>query len=168
VKKRRCAFLVVLLGLFCGGAFAQASAGASGTNELIPASSVTAQKVASILSAAYVKTSIDDDGDVKIFGKNGLKVYITVNQKLHLLRFYGLFRLRGDATEKQKLRFVNRVNDEIIFCRFAIVESGGLRADYHLRFGDGITPGQIVATYRLFLRTTTGSILTKDDEKIVK
>ena len=132
----------------------------------LPEGEVNAQKLAEIFKVAYMKCTIDEDGDLLV-QTDGPRVFVSVQEDKKLLKFIAMYGLKESATEEMKMAFVNRMNDGIIFARFSVARADTLMADYYLPYEEGILAFQIVAALRLFGRVVPGAIQACDKDDLV-
>ncbi|ADV64153.1 signal transduction inhibitor [Isosphaera pallida ATCC 43644] len=118
--------------------------------------------------AAFLKTEIDDDGDLRVYSDFGCRVYLNVDPDRKLVRFTSVYGLREDASEEDKLRLVNTLNDKVILARFSMPQSDALMADYYLLYEEGLIPYQVVHTFRQFARVVVQSLREYDVEDLVE
>ena len=127
---------------------------------------VTVENIASLFRQAFYNASVDEDDDV-VIRIDDLAAFISINRNLKLLKYTALYEFEDFAPSDEKHSFVNRVNDEYVFVRFA-AEEDTLCADYFLLFEGGISPLQIVLSLRLFSRIVPIAINSCDEEGLVK
>lgn len=136
--------------------------------EILAEDEVTSDNVARLFKRAFMRTIIDEDGDVRVETDAGPKVLISLDEDRKLLKFTTIYGLKDSATEAEKLAFVNKMNDDMIFVRFCVADADMLVADYFLPYEQGITAYQIVLTVRLFSRIVPAAIQTCDEDDLVE
>ena len=142
---------------------------ASETTEYIVESEVTPENIRELFSRAFYNTGLDDDGDV-VVNAEPISVFISINTNNRLLKYSTYYRVDETAPLESKLAFVNKMNDDLVFCRFSIPEDheDTLVADYFLPFGESISSFQIVSSLRLFALVVVSAIRDCDDDDLVK
>lgn len=141
----------------------------SKTAEYIVESEVTPENIRELFSRAFYSTDLDDDGDVHV-NVEPISVFISIDKDTRLLRYSAYYGFHETASLESKLAFVNKMNDDVIFCRFSIPENreDKLVADYYLPFGESISSFQIVSAIRLFALVVVKAIHDYDDDDLVK
>jgi len=127
---------------------------------------VTQKRIRTILKAAYIDVEFDEDGDLRI-EDGGLKTFIRVDTKRKLITYFSIWSMKKSVSDVKKYRFVNTLNDEVIFVRFTVLRSTRLYCDHQLLYEGGIAPRTIVDNYRLFQKVTLGAVYAKDPEDII-
>ena len=137
--------------------------------EIIAENIVTPETIRDIFRRAYFSTTLDDDGDVRVETDDPI-VFVSINANNKLLKYTTVYAFRETTSMEPKLAFVNRMNDELIFCRFSVPEDEPdlLMADYYLPFGEGVPAFQIVSALRLFARVVPRAIHDCDENDIVR
>ncbi|MDE0221248.1 MAG: YbjN domain-containing protein [Spirochaetaceae bacterium] len=136
--------------------------------EIIPENDVTPENILALFKRAFYSASLDDDGDVCV-DTDGPRVYVTVMENTKLLRYTTVYGVNDTAPLESKHTFVNKMNDDVILCRFSIPEHdhGILYVDYFLPFGEGVLAFQIVSALRWFARIVPSAIRDCDDGNFV-
>jgi|YNPNPStandDraft_1061719.scaffolds.fasta_scaffold62473_3 hypothetical protein len=139
------------------------------TAEVLAEDEVTISNLAQIFKRAFFKTSIDKDGDL-IVDTDGQRVIVTLNQDNKLIQFITVYSIKESARLDLKHTFTNRMNEKIIFGRFAVPKTrpDRLIADYYLPFKEGIPAFQIVCALRLFARVVPSAIRACDENDLVE
>ena len=153
-------FVLAVIGL----SFAALPAIAAGAEEIIPENEVTAPKLMALFKAAFIDCKIDEDGDVRI-EEDGIKTFLRVTPGKKVITVFSIWNLKEKASELDKLRLVNKLNDELLLVRFSMPDPKTLWCDYQLRYEKGVYPFQVVTTYRTFLKVVKGAEAEDMDEK---
>ena len=127
---------------------------------------VTTVKVMSIMKAAYLKSSIDEDGDVRIEDE-GVITFITVDSKRKLLKYFSFWRMKEDVSMERKLDLVNRWNKDLIFVKFFVARPTTLATEYWLMYDNGVPEHQLVTSYREFKKVVSGAVSDNDPDDII-
>lgn len=148
------------IGLF----FAALPVVAAGAEEIIPEDEIAAPKLMALFKAAFIDCKIDEDGDVRI-DDDGIKTFLRVSPKKKVITYFSIWNLKKNASELDKLRLVNKLNDELLLVRFCMPDEKTLWCDYQLRYEKGVYAFQVVTTYRTFLKVVKGAEAADMDEK---
>jgi hypothetical protein len=130
-------------------------------------SAVTLQVIKDIFNNAFIKAEIDKDGDLRI-SDGGLKCFVKIDPEKKLITLFSVWGLKENATELNKLRLINNLNDDLIFVRFVVASPTTLWCDYQFLYTDGIAPSTIVNNYRLFTIVSMGAVATRDPDDLVE
>lgn len=142
-------------------------AGAAQTsNELLPESEITPQKVKSLFDAAFIKSEVYKDDSVMI-QEGGNKFFVKVDTKRKMLTYLSVWPVKMKFAETEKLEFVNALNKDLVWVRFYLHDPTTLVCDYQLSFENGASAFQIVAAYRMCNKVIQGAWMTKDPKDIV-
>ena len=138
-------------------------------SEHIAESKMSPKVIQTLFDRAYFSSSIDDDDDVLVEAE-AISVYVSINRDNRLLKFTAAYKVDESAPVESKHALVNKMNDDVIFCRFAIPEhrEDTLIADYFLPFGKSISSFNIVSALRLFALVVPNAIRDCDDNDLVK
>jgi len=137
---------------------------ATGAEEIIPEDEIAAPKLMALFKGAFIDCNIDEDGDVRI-DEDGIKTFLRVSPKKKVITYFSLWDLKENASELDKLRLVNKLNDELLLVRFCMPDSDTLWCDYQLRYEKGVYAFQVITTYRLFHKVVQGAAEADMDEK---
>jgi hypothetical protein len=137
--------------------------------EFIPENDVNADTLAAIYKRAFFKCDKDSDGDLRV-QTDGPKVVVAINENNKLIKFMAIYALKENESDDKKLRFLNRMNDTIVFARFSMPESRPdiLMADYYLPYEDGVPAIQVVQAMRVFSKIVVGAIRACDEDDLVE
>lgn len=139
------------------------------TTEILVENEVTIFNLAQIFKRAYLKTDIDEDGDLVVH-TDGLRVIVTIDQDRTLLKYLVLYGIKEAGDLKLKYEFVNKMNDRFILGRFSIPETqpAVLIIDYFLPFDEGISAFQIVSALRHLTKLIPDAIASCDEYDLVE
>ncbi len=139
------------------------------TLEIIAENEVTPDTIRDLFRRAFFSASLDDDGDVRV-ETDDPTVFVSINADNKLLRYTAVYRFENTASLESKHAFVNKMNDDVIFCRFSVpLEAPDiLMVDYYLPFGEGVTSFLIVRALRLFARVIPKAIQDCDENDIIR
>lgn len=136
--------------------------------EVLSESDVTRGKLRGLFKAAYLKTELDDDGDLVVTTDVGVKVIVTIDEERKFLKYLAIYGLKEDAPDTDKHEFVNKINDAVIMVRFSVPRADVLVGDYFLSFEEGITGYQIVNAARMIGRIVVQAIDEYDENDLVE
>lgn len=141
----------------------------SETSEFIVESEVTPENIHRLFTRAFYSAHVDEDDDI-VVNAEPITVYLSINKDNKLLKYTAPFRVDENAPLAQKHALINKMNDDVILCRFSIPEEHEdmLIADYFLSFGESIPAFQIVSTLRLFASVVSNAIGDCDDDDLIK
>ncbi len=134
---------------------------------IIVESEVSLASLKALFDAAFVENALEGSDLLRVVPDGATRVLVEVNESHKLVHFSALYGLRKFAKEDDKRKFANRLNDEIIFVRFAISDETQLVADYYLPYAGGILPQQIIHALRLLTRITSMSIGKLDEDDLL-
>lgn len=137
--------------------------------EVLSEDEVTPANLAQVFKRAFLKASVDEDGDL-VVQSDGPRVLVTVDEDKKLLKFMTVYGVKQSARLQVKHALANKMNDDYILGRFSIPEGRPdlLIADYYLPYEEGIPAFQIVAALRLFARVVPGAIQDCDKDDLVE
>lgn len=112
---------------------------------------VSVGTIQQVFKNAYMKTSLDKDGDLWVEVENNFKVMIQIDSSRKLLNYRLTFGFKKPEADTKKLVFANKMNSEIIMARFSVPESDAstLVVDYFLPYEEEVPAFQIVSAIRL-------------------
>ncbi len=113
---------------------------------------------------AYMETSIDTDGDVKI--KEKYSCYLRPDPDGRLVAVYAIFGAQDGAAGQAKLDYVNRVNDKVKLIRASVMGDGRYFFDYYIPVDGGITKKGVVLAVRRFLSCIEAA-MSEDSDNVV-
>lgn len=136
--------------------------------EIIDDGDLSIEKLKDVLDRAFINASIDSDGDI-VAEVNDLNTYVQLYEDKKMIKFMMLLGVDKRRTPEEKKDLVNKLNDKVIFARFAIPDhqEDALVADYFLPYEKGVTGFQIVSAIRLFGKVVPNAINLHDDRGMV-
>lgn len=118
-------------------------------DEMITPENLSKELLKSILDAAFMETSYDSDGDLRV--KDRVNCFVMPNlerkDRIHLMCLFGF---KPEATELQRLKAVNRINDEYIIIRAVVGKNDTLRFDWDIMVSGGLTRKGFVLALKRF------------------
>jgi len=133
---------------------------------------VTLQAVKKFLDAAFIKNTLNDDGDLLKVPGEGFTIWITVGKKTRMICYSTVWMLGSNASSEKTHRLVNGINSDLVFVRLSVddpiaekdpfesepseEEKPGedkeafINCDSFLLYDCGVTPNAIVQNYRRF------------------
>lgn len=137
--------------------------------EVLPEKDITVENLLNIFKKAYISASIDDDGDLMI-NTERCRVFLSINEKAKLLKYVTFYKFKDDFSAKAKLKFVNTLNDNIIFARFSCPEQRqeALLSEYYLSYEEGVVVFSIIESLRLFVKVTVGALEMYDEDNMIQ
>jgi hypothetical protein len=134
------------------------------SDELIHPEEVNSTLLKQLFDDAYMETSIDSDGDVRI--KDKYSCYLRSDAEGKMLTVYAIFGFSESAEPAGKLEFVNRVNDQVKVVRASVMSDGRFLFDYYIPVDGGITKRAVVVIVRRFL-SCIESAMAQDTANVV-
>jgi hypothetical protein len=119
------------------------------SDELIHPEEVSSASLKQLFDEAYMETSIDSDGDVRI--KDKYSCFLRPDADGKMVAVYAIFGVNESAQPAAKLEFVNRVNDQVKLIRASVMGDGRFFFDYYISVDGGITKRAVVMVVRRFL-----------------
>jgi hypothetical protein len=132
----------------------------------IPEDEFTMEAAKAAMDQAAFKTEIDSDGDLKV-ADGSVVAYLRLDAERKLVSLFVIYRIKASATEIERLRLINRLNDKVILVRFSNPDEFKLWCDYQFYYEGGITPFMLVNNFRNFVRVTRLAVSQHDTEDIV-
>ncbi|MFT5465537.1 MAG: hypothetical protein ACI8UO_000632 [Verrucomicrobiales bacterium] len=141
-------------------------ASSSFAQDLLSEDDLNLKEIKSLFDSAFIKSEIDEDGDLKI-EDGGLKTFITVDEEKMMITYFSIWPLRAGAPEMKKLQLVNSLNDDLIVVRYCMPKPTTLWCDYQVLYEGGITPYSIINNYRTFVKVVKGTASSKDPDDLI-
>ena len=132
----------------------------------MPEADVSLKKVQEIFDAAYLKTEIDKEGDLKI-DDDGVKTFVRVDPARKLITFFTAWGFKASSPEVKKLQLLNTLNNEVIFVRFSMPQPATLWCDYQFLYDGGMTPHTLISNYKQFVRVASSAVSSKDPDNLI-
>lgn len=119
------------------------------TDELITPENLSKEMLKSVLDAAFMETSYDKDGDLKV--KDECNCFVFPNEEhKDRVQLFVMFGFKSGTSELQRLQAVNRINTEYIIVRAAISNNDVLRFTWDIPIAGGITKKAFVLAVKRF------------------
>jgi hypothetical protein len=136
----------------------------------IPSSELSVEKINGMLIPAFIKSNIDDDGDI-IIKKGSLTIALRLFNEDKTIRLFSLFSIKNDAsTEDKENKLANKLNVQSRIIRFTIIRQEGstiLFADYNILYDSGIYFEDIIMSIDNFLEVRELLISCNEDDIIL-
>jgi hypothetical protein len=119
-------------------------------DDLITPENLSKELLMQVLDAAYMDTSYDSDGDIRV--KEQCSCYVqpnlTARDRIRLAAFFGF---KPEVPFARRLEFVNTVNGDYAMVRaVAVPESDGLVFDWYIPIAGGLTKKSFVLAVKRF------------------
>ena len=118
-------------------------------DEIVTGENLSQDMLKQLFEDAYMDTTVDTDGDIIV--KDGYKCFLRADPQGHWIRAYSIFRDSEEASQLDKLEFVNHVNDELVIIRASVASNGALVFEHYIPVEGGITKRAIVFAVKRFL-----------------
>lgn len=128
---------------------------------------VSTEKVLSLFRQAYFQVEVMSEHRLRLVMDFGMRLSVTVDADRKLITYSTSYSLREDAPMEAKVAFVNRVNDGVIFVRFAVHDATTLWIDYQLPFDGGVASAAVIGALRRYARIAYQSIGQYDTDRVV-
>ncbi len=136
--------------------------------EMLAEDAIDQARLIDIFQNAGLQAKPMDRGEVLVETENG-KTGVSLDADKKLVQFRKFYGFRKASSAAQRLAFVNKVNDEVILVRCSVSGSGSdLCMDYSLVSESGLSPSQIMASFRRFDRVAVLALRAKDEGKIIE
>src|SRR4051794_17180826 len=99
--------------------------------EIIDSESISKDLIRQVFDAAMFKTSLDDDGDIRVH--DDYKYWALPETDGRTIRFMSLFGTNPAASPSDKTAYINKVNDELKVLRAFVIQRGSIGFDYFLQ-----------------------------------
>lgn len=119
------------------------------SNDLVTPENLSKQLLHSIFDAAYMETSWDSDGDLRV--KDRVSCFVLPSEKGDRIRLIALFGFKEGTTQMQRLECANKINMEYIMARAAVGGHDSLQFHYDIYVDGGIPKKTIVLATKRFL-----------------
>jgi Putative bacterial sensory transduction regulator len=134
-------------------------------NEVLGERDVTLERIEAILSAAYMRTERDSDGDLFVLD-GAVKAYLKLDVAPTTISLLAGWPLKSRFPQAEKLAFMNALNNSCRLARFTCANPTAFYCDHHLMYGGGLTPIQLVRTVEKFMRTCHWAV-TRDVTEMI-
>jgi hypothetical protein len=134
------------------------------SDELLLPQDVNSANIQQLFDDAYMETSLDSDGDVRI--KDRYSCFLRPDADGRLIALYAIFGANSDAAMASKLEFANRVNDQVKLIRASVMSDGRFFFDYYVPTDGGISKKAVVLVARRFL-TCIEAAMQQDSGNVV-
>jgi hypothetical protein len=121
----------------------------SPAQEYLTPDNVSKELLKSILDAAFMDCTIDQQGDLRV--KDRVTCWILPNpERKDRIEFQCYFGFKPEATHEQRLEAVNRMNNGYAIIKATVGNNDILRFSYDLMIGGGITRKAFVLSVKRF------------------
>ncbi len=138
-------------------------------SDFIPESSVTLDRVFSILKAAYLKPEPESSTEITVRLENS-RAFVGIDSEKKLINMYCVFKLRENSTIQERVALMNRLNQNVVLCRFYTVGANDqiLCSDYAIRYEEGLIPFHLIGALKWLNNVTIGAIKNYDERNLVE
>ncbi len=119
------------------------------TDELITPENLSKELLSSVLNAAFMDLSYDDEGDIRVQEDISCWVLPGVESK-DRIKFLALFRFEPDASEVARLECINKINQEYFLVKAVVGDNDNLSFEYDMFVAGGITKKAFVLALKRF------------------
>ena len=118
-------------------------------NDLITPENLSKELLESIYDTAYMETSWDDDGDLRV--KDQIHCFVMPSEKKDRIQLLSIFKFNPDVSESQRLKCVNNINREYIIVVAYAGANDTLQFKHDIYVDGGITKKNLVLATKRFL-----------------
>ena len=131
--------------------------------DMITPDNVTKEMLKTIFDAAFMETSFDSDGDLRVTEE--ISCFFLLREDR--IRLHSVFGFKPHISQEQKLEFVNKINKEYIIVRASVGSSNDkLIFDYDIPLRGGIRKIALVQTVKRFLSIPRPAIKEFGDDLV--
>jgi len=125
-------------------------------DELITSDNLSPELLQSIFDAAFMDSTLDDDGNITV--QDAVRVNVRVNmERKDRIRFFSVFGFKKDSTPLERLEGVNRINNDfIVIC--ASAEGDALVFRHDIWVDGGITKKNMIKVLKRFATIPHGAV----------
>jgi hypothetical protein len=117
--------------------------------EFIAEEDVTVERLLMLFRQAFVNVETAPGGErLVLLGESGLRMSLAVDAGRKLLHLQAAFGLEEAPPLHAKLEAANRLNEEVVFLRAAVVDDTTLTLDHQHAFDGGVSKAAIVGLVR--------------------
>lgn len=117
--------------------------------EIITPENVSKEYLKSLLDAAFMETSYDNEGDILV--KDRVRCFVLPNlERKDRIQLLTLFGFEPNASELEKLRAVNRINNEYIIVRASLTKNNLMAFTWDLPITGGLPAKTFVQAVKRF------------------
>ncbi len=119
-------------------------------DDLITPDNLSKELIKSILDAAFMDYSVDNEGDLRVKERVNCWLLPKNEQPRDRINLLCVFGFRREATQLQRLEVVNRINNGFAIIKASVGENDTLRFSYDFMIGGGITRKAFVLGIKRF------------------
>ena len=143
------------------------ASGGTFSGKWFSASEINASTIKAVFSDNDWNSS--DSGDnIKVTTPEGRVFIVEFDTDKNLFDYVAYYNFNAGVTNKQKMELVNRINDEVVFCKAMVDKDGDLRFEYYLRYETGVSDRQILDSAKFFIMTSRFAVDKKDPDNLLK
>lgn len=119
------------------------------TEELITTDNLSKDFLKSVLDAAFMETSYDEEGDLR--AKDRVNCYILPSEdRKDRIRLLSIFAFKPEASPMQRFEFVNQVNYNYFWVRAVVGKNDRILFTYDIPVAGGITKKAFILMVKRF------------------
>jgi len=134
------------------------------SDDLVTPENLTKELLHSIFDAAFMETSWDSDGDLRV--KDQIHCFVLPTEKKDRIRLISIFGFKDDASQVQRLECVNNINREYIMVRATSSNNDTLQFDYDIYVQGGIPKKAIILATKRFLSIPLDAVSDHGNELV--
>lgn len=150
-------------------AAAPASPAAGGlVPDLLHEHDVTPATLLRLFRQAYVPVESQPGERLVITTDTGVRLQVMLDDDRRLVLFSATYALAPGVPLADKLAFVNRVNDRVVFVRFSLLSENVLYVDHQLPYDCGVTAAAVMGCVRRIGRLAPQAIVEFAEPGLMK
>ncbi len=118
--------------------------------DLVTTENVSKEMLKDLFDAAYMTTSYDSDGDLRV--KEEVNCWVLLSSAKDRIQLMSLFTFTDESTPLQRLECVNKINREFIVVRAAATPGGNLSFTHDILIGSGILKRTLISSIKRFCK----------------
>ncbi|MCX8495869.1 MAG: YbjN domain-containing protein [Akkermansiaceae bacterium] len=118
------------------------------SQELITADNLTKELLASILDAAFMEYSLDDENDLMVNAE--VNYFVLLSDRKDRIQLMCLFGFEPDSSELERLQCVNNINNKYIIIRASSRDNKTLCITWDIPVAGGISKKAFVLALKRF------------------
>ncbi len=126
-------------------------------NTIIESENIDKNKIFRIFESAFKKPEYNNDEILVKGDRYGFNYLLELNTDAHTITFRIIFQKNETLNYQDALKVLNEMNYSYIFGKFSIIENSILFL-FSLDYSEGITPLQLLSTFKRFDSIVSDSI----------
>ncbi|MCY2987516.1 MAG: YbjN domain-containing protein [Planctomycetota bacterium] len=133
---------------------------------ILAGSEISSARIKPFFDAALLNCDMKQDGSLLI-EEGWVRTGVAFDTNRKLMIYFSIWPVKTTATEAEKLQLVNTLNRDVMCVRFFLRSPSTVVCDYTVSYEKGLSPSQILASFRRYLRAVQGGLMNRDARRIV-